>query len=53
MSNPEISVRAYRPSRRVLREVRDDVQREIEKIKRENIIRYAARAANGLPIFEE
>lgn len=49
MSNPENSVRAYRhPS---CRAVRDDVQWD-EKIKRANIIRYAARVAEGLPIFE-
>ena len=45
------NVRAYRPSRCIPCNDTDELDREIEKARRANVLRYAARESAGLSIF--
>ena len=45
------SVRAYRPSHCIIHNDTEEMDREVEKARRANVIRYAAREAAGLSIF--
>jgi hypothetical protein len=51
MFNGGYSVRAYRPSHCATQSETDELAREIEKTRRANVIRYAARVSAGLSIF--
>jgi hypothetical protein len=51
MFNGGYSVRAYRPSRCTSHNETEDLDQEVEKERRANVLRYAAREAAGLSIF--
>jgi len=51
MYNGGHSVRAYRPSHCTAHNETDELDQEIEKARRANVIRYAARVSAGLSIF--
>jgi len=51
MYNGGYSVRAYRPSHCATYSEADELDHEIEKTRRANVIRYAARVSAGLSIF--
>jgi hypothetical protein len=45
------SIRAYRPSHCATHSETDELDHEIEKTRRANVLRYAARVSAGLSIF--
>ena len=51
MYNGGYNVRAYRPSHCAAHNDTDELDREIEKARRANEVRYAARVSAGLSIF--
>jgi hypothetical protein len=51
MYNGGNNVRAYRPSHCAAHNDTDELDQEIEKARRANVIRYAARVSAGLSIF--
>jgi len=51
MYNGGYSVRAYRPSHCATQSETDELDHEIEKTRKANVIRYAARVSAGLSIF--
>ena len=51
MYNGGYNVRAYRPSRCVNPNEAEELDMEIERARRANVIRYAARVSAGLSIF--
>jgi hypothetical protein len=51
MFNGGYNVRAYRPSHCAIRNDVDEMDREVEQARKENVIRYAARVSEGLSIF--
>jgi len=51
MFNGGHSVRAYRPSHCVAHNETEELDQEIEKARRANVTRYAARVSAGLSIF--
>jgi hypothetical protein len=51
MFNGGYSVRAYRPSHCATHTETDELDHEIEKTRRANVLRYAARVSAGLSIF--
>lgn len=51
MYNGGHSIRAYRPSHCTTYNETDELDQEIEKARRANVIRYAARVSAGLSVF--
>jgi hypothetical protein len=51
MYNGGNSVRAYRPGNFVIHDEVDELAGEVEKARRANVIRYAARVSAGLSVF--
>jgi hypothetical protein len=51
MFNGGYNVRAYRPGRCIIRNDTEELDIEIEKARKANVLRYAARQSAGLSIF--
>ena len=46
-------IRAYQPSSRVIPELAEDIIRHIALVRQANVVKYAARFAAGLPLFDD